>query len=297
VPVAGCCILRDACDVVPVLCGHYLRMGVDRLLFIDDHSTDGTFERLQAMAHHTSRVSVRRAAAVEFQQETEINRAVAELVGAGYRVILPFDADELWDLDRSRLGRLAGRTDARVLRARLVSFVQTRGVSRSSALSLLHVRHRVDVDEAADAETVGAMREPFVRVPLWKAGIVTDAPRRFLLGQHDVATEEPLEREDGFEIMHVPFRSRHELVKRAVVYEPRRATRRRDPGESWQSRFHAEAVRRGLTDRVWAANSVDRLGRLDVYGRLIPATRDDRLRRAVTTALAHLLWRYGVRGW
>ena len=32
--ICGACMIRDSVDLVPMLCGHYLRIGFDRLVFV-----------------------------------------------------------------------------------------------------------------------------------------------------------------------------------------------------------------------------------------------------------------------
>lgn len=46
--VAGACVVRDARDIIPSICGHYLRVGPALIAFIDVGSTDGTFEFLSS---------------------------------------------------------------------------------------------------------------------------------------------------------------------------------------------------------------------------------------------------------
>ena len=61
-------MLRDARDIVGLLCGHYLRIGFARLSFVDDGSTDGTFEFLSALSRREPRVSVTRVVSPTFDQ-------------------------------------------------------------------------------------------------------------------------------------------------------------------------------------------------------------------------------------
>jgi hypothetical protein len=90
------------------------------------------------------------------------------------------------------------------------------------------------------------------------------------------------------------LRSRDEIVKRGLDYEPRRAPLRLDPEGSWQSAFHAKAVPDGKVDAVWAANSHDANGRLDIYGIKTALMPDDRLRSLLLRAAWHLFSRFGL---
>jgi hypothetical protein len=112
------------------------------------------------------------------------------------------------------------------------------------------------------------------------------------VGQHLLLSGPDEFCEKIFEIFHLPIRSRCEIEKRGLNYEPRRAKIRADPGESWQSAFHRAIVLAGKADAVWAANSADRNGRLDVYGTPQELTRDERLRRLLVLAATHLLVHY-----
>ena len=292
-PVAGCCLIRDACDIAPFLCGHYLRIGVSKLLFLDDGSSDGTFERLQRLGRKTGRVEVRRTGHHSFQQADTVSAAANELRARGYRLILPFDSDEFWHLDRARLASLVNDPRDRVVRGVWTNFVQHRRVLGPGPASLFGIRHRAHPLSGDGLEPVTRRREPFVRVQAHKVGVMSAAEVRFEAGQHGLHSGPTLVDPGDLEVFHVPLRNRSEIVKRGTNYEPRMALARTTPNHSWQSLFHAEVVRNDWTDTVWAANSADSDGNLDVYGQPQRAIRDDRLRHVLARASAYML-RYGV---
>jgi hypothetical protein len=291
--VAGCCLIRDARDIVPFLCGHYLRIGVAKLLFMDDGSKDGTFEWLQRLGRKTGRIEVRRTGHSSFRQPQSISAAANDLRAEGYRLILPFDSDEFWHLDRATLTALVADPRDRVIRAAWTNFVQHRRRHRPGLAALFTIRHRAHPLNGEGMELVTGRREPFVRVGAEKVGVMSAVDVRFEAGQHALHTGPTLAEPERFEIFHVPLRNRSEIIKRGTNYEPRIAVARQSPAQSWQSRFHSDVVRNGWTDDVWAANSVDRHGNLDVYGRPIPAIRDDRLRHTLLRASVYLL-RHGM---
>ena len=291
--VAGCCLIRDARDIVPFLCGHYLRIGVAKLLFMDDGSKDGTFEWLQRLGRKTGRIEVRRTGHSSFRQPETVSAAANALRAEGYRLILPFDSDEFWHLDRAQLALLVSDPRDRVVRGVWTNFVQDRRLHAPRPAALFTIRHRAQPLNGEAMELVTGRSEPFVRVQTEKVGVMSRVDVRFVPGQHALHTGPAVADPGRFEIFHVPLRNRSEIVKRGTNYEPRIALARQGPSQSWQSRFHSEVVRNGWTDKVWAANSVDRQGNLDVYGTPVPAIRDDRLRHTLLRASTHLL-RYGV---
>jgi hypothetical protein len=97
------------------------------------------------------------------------------------------------------------------------------------------------------------------------------------------------------EIFHRPLPSRQEIIKRALN-EPRRAPKRANPGMCWQSIFHGDVVVADNVDAVWAANSYDSNGRLDVYGTPMRLISDTRLRRLRIRAIWHLVITCGPTG-
>lgn len=287
------CMLRDAVDLVPFLCGHYLRIGLDEIRFIDDGSTDGTYEWLDAISRRDARIQIRRAPRDDsIQQAREMTDTANAAIADGFRLILPFDGDEFWNLRREDVETILGDRSPRILRGQWVNFAQRRSAGRTSPGSLFGLQYRVPQTPLSHVE-VGGFREPFIAHLDHKVAVMTDGPIRLTSGQHALEAGPAEVESRGFEIFHLPLRSRSELAKRASL-EPRRVGTRDHPLDSWQSTFHADMVREGRTDEVWAANSVDRQGYLDVYGRRRPTIRDRRLSRALWSASLYMLRRHGL---
>ena len=275
---AAVCIARDIIDIVPLLCGHYLRAGFKRIHFIDDCSSDGTYEFLAMLSKKTNRVTVKREFE-EFDQGERVSRAINELVECGYRVIFPFDADEFWNICSSDLRRIAECEEPRKIEGQWLNFVQSRKRLYPQPLGLLSVRHRALPIPGVGMDEVVGRRYPFVTIDsVKKVAFWTDKPVRLEKGQHGLL-EGPTRSEDRIlELFHIPIRYASEITKRAVNYEPRRAQLRPDPRISWQSSFHRQCVQNNFSEFVWCANSADKHGRLDVYGNEVRLCKDLRLR-------------------
>src|ERR1700737_4224513 len=121
---AGICIVRDARDLVPFLCGHYLRIGFDQLSFVDDGSSDGTFEFLSELSRRTKRVRVRQVISDQCWAAELMNESANELIARGYRLIVPFDADEFWNITVNDLDRLHALSAKGTFFGRWINFVQ-----------------------------------------------------------------------------------------------------------------------------------------------------------------------------
>src|SRR5690606_3411492 len=94
--------------VVAVAVAHHLGIGVERIHVIDDGSSDGTGELLQALvAAASGRVSYEFVDGEQDPQSRVANAAANRLIAEGARLVVPFDADELWDLSPEALAALA----------------------------------------------------------------------------------------------------------------------------------------------------------------------------------------------
>jgi hypothetical protein len=117
--------------LVPFTCGHYLRIGFDRLSFIDDGSTDGTYEFLHRLSSRDPRVSVRRVESPEFEQDILATDAANALIAEGFRLIFPFDDDAFWNIKLRSIRRVAHMAPEGVFAARWTQFVLRRFGSRA----------------------------------------------------------------------------------------------------------------------------------------------------------------------
>lgn len=220
---AGLCLVRDAIDIVPMLCGHYLRLGFERIHFIDDGSSDGTYEFLDRLSKKTGRVTLERSLG-PLKHRLTVTRAANTLVEDGFRTIFPFDADEFWNLRISDLRHVAETRKARIIEGYWVNFVQSRKREYPCPMGLFSVRHRADPAPGVDMEDVVAFRQPFVAIDrVKKIAFWTEAPVEIVLGQHGLHGGPTETDKCIFELFHLPLRYRSELTKRALNYEPRRA--------------------------------------------------------------------------
>jgi hypothetical protein len=287
--VAGVCIVRDARDLIPYVCGHYLRIGFGHVAFIDDGSSDGTFEFLSRLARRTQRVSVKRVVEDQFNQRAHVTETANALIAAGYAIIVPFDADEFWCVEAHRLEELLATQPNIAFYGEWVNFVQGRKRLLPRPFDLFGITFRTPALADANRATVTGFLRPFVGYVEKKVAFKTNSAVDLSLGQHALLSGPDNFCDKIFEIFHLPIRSPYEIEKRGLNYEPRRVKTRTDPGENWQSAFHREIVLAGKVDAEWAANSADRNGRLDVYGTPQDLTRDGRLRHLLILAATHLL--------
>jgi glycosyltransferase involved in cell wall biosynthesis len=284
---AGVCIVRDARDIVPFICGHYLRAGFDHVLFVDDGSSDGTFEFLSYVSSRTRRVSVRRVNFESFEQKNLINEATNFLIDLGYQIVVPFDSDEFWNVRAEELEkRYTTERDVSFF-GRWVNFVQQRDATHPRLFGLFRVRYHAVSTADTGLETVVGFRRPFVSLSEKKVAFKTSRNVELTVGQHSLVDTMRTDSHE-LEIFHVPFRNRNEIEKRGVNHEPRRAIARRHSVENWQSAFHRRVCLTGRLNEVWAANSASRDGYLDVYGERMPLVSDNRLRRLLFNASAYL---------
>lgn len=285
---AGICIIRDARDLVPFLCGHYLRVGFDQLSFIDDGSSDGTFEFLSELSRRTKRVCVRQVISDQYRQAELMTDGANDLIARGYRLIVPFDADEFWNITANDLDRLHALSAEGTFFGRWTNFVQKTALTSPRAFGLFQMNSRAPSLPDADYETVTTFQRPFVCATDRKVAFKTSECIEIDHGQHERSKKVTELDQSESEIFHLPLRYRSEITKRGVNYEPRRAGVRKGPGESWQSAFHREVVLTNRIDEVWKANSANENGQLNSYGEPVDLISDNRLRRILLRASLYL---------
>jgi hypothetical protein len=290
--VAGACRVRNAIDLVPYICGHYLRCGFELLCFLDDGSTDGTFELLEHVAVVTRRVRVGRVErSDDFRQNQPdvITSAVNDLIAEGFDIVLPFDIDEFWNVTADHLISNASFQHEGQFLGHLVNFVQDGRVIQPARLSLLRVRYRCLGVPSLDLAALRAYKVPFVASLEPKIGVKSQKPVRIALGQHGLLEGPTNVILQGVEVFHIPLRARSEITRRARDYAPRVLANSTNEEESRQLRFFAEEEKAGRLVGAWAANSADRAGRLTLAEDQLLLFRDDRFRLLMLKAAAHFL--------
>jgi hypothetical protein len=292
--VAGACVVRDAVDLLPYLCGHYLRAGFAHVAFVDDGSRDGTFELLTKIARRTERVSVRQVRSDVYDQSALMTEAANALIQQGYSIVVPFDADEFWNAEAGEFERMSQSMPEALFQGHWVNFVQSRKCHVSGRTSPLHMRYRAPAAESADQNSIGTYSHTFVCLLERKIAFKTRGVVEIDVGQHALMRGPYRLCGPSIEIFHLPLRSREEIIKRGLNYEPRRAPLRLQPWMGWQSAFHRRAVLDEKVDEVWASSSSDDNGRVDVYGAPLALIPDTRLQHMLIGAISHLFTRYGL---
>jgi hypothetical protein len=292
--VAGACVVRDAVDLVPYLCGHYLRAGFAHIAFVDDGSRDGTFELLTKIAHRTGRVSVRQVQSDVYNQSALMTETANALIQKGYSIIVPFDSDEFWHAEAGAFERMSRSMPEALFQGHWVNFVQSRKCLSSGRISPLNMRFRAPAAENADQNSITAYTHTFVCLVEKKVAFRTRGVVEIGVGQHALMHGPQGLCGRSIEIFHLPLRSREEIIKRGVNYEPRRAPMRVHPSIGWQSAFHRSVVLAEKVDEVWASGSFDENGRLNVHGTSLDLIPDRRLQRTLISAAWYLFTRYGL---
>jgi glycosyltransferase involved in cell wall biosynthesis len=275
--------VRNEADLLRVHVLYHLSIGVDRLLILDDGSTDGTADILQELsAVHP--VTWRRRAG-PFRQAEIFTALAHEAYIDGADWVLPIDADEFWHTpgDRSLRDVLAHST-AGALRAGVVNYVQCREQVETSADTLLRMTRRCaePIGSADDNARLVTDREvAFVEIryhPKW----ISRACATLEIGWGNHYVDGPHgHRDETSEIvcLHAPLRSRAILKQKLDVH--------RDAGElreyldaAWHLRRWRRIDSENLLEAEWRANSYDADG-LDLYGRTRPLVTDTLLRDLV----------------
>lgn len=271
-------IVRNAADLVGVSLSYHVALGLDRIVVVDNGSTDGTWERLRALAERLP-IDLRQDDG-PYRQAEMVNDAVQQAARGGADWVVPLDVDELFTAPRG-LATVLGETDAAVLEARVVNFVQRRSRRKATPRCLLTMDRRPETPLGpVRAQTlVDAGRRALVEVEWNPSVIVRPSPGLWIeKGNHRVRDAAgATERTDDITVLHALLRARQVLEERAD--HARRLVEVGEPADyGWHLRG-LPADEPGL-DEVWEANSSHQ-GALEVAGVRRPLVRDRRLVEAV----------------
>ena len=284
------CIVRNSVDIIPLTVLHHCLLGVDLCVVIDNGSTDGTAELLDSIARKAARVKVIHDPS-PFRQADIVNNVIDEFAGRR-TIVIPFDADECWNAPVHRIASIFDTEAVNVAECDVVNFVQSRSVTRPSAFSWLKAYRSATPVPGDLRRMVREHQHSFIEVKFPRKVLFrAEGMARISTGAHTVEFDgKRAKLESRIACLHLPLRARSELEKRAHDYEPRRAPFRVNEQLSWQSLYFRETVERNQIDAEWRANSYDRSGYMDVFGRLTKARIDLRLVEQLCKAYAYGLY-------
>jgi hypothetical protein len=284
VKIYGISLVRNEVDIIRTNVRYHLSLGFDRLLIVDNGSTDGT-ERILRNLDRNPRVCWIQEPG-PYRQAHVFTRLARRAFQEGADWVLPVDADEFWYAPRGDMRGVLAATEASMLQVRLVDFVQRRSQKHSSSDALLHMTRRPArkiEDQREKRKLISANKASYIelgRMP--KVASRPSADIQIARGAHSVSgVEGTLEETDELLILHAPLRSFEDLRNKAGLAERRRA-----PGEnvlkpSWQTERWERLESEGRLWQEWAANSYDVEDTLKVYGKRRPVVFDPTLRDAV----------------
>jgi glycosyltransferase involved in cell wall biosynthesis len=271
-------VVRNAADLIRVNILHHLELGLERILILDNGSTDGTLEALGRLA---------RGLPIEvgsdtgpYRQAQLTNRLVYEALQRGADWVLPIDADEFFVASTS-LPQVVGASDAGALAIEVVNFVQRHRQRRPSVRGLLGMDHRPasTIPQGEARHHVEAGEWSMVEVAWHPKLAVRVSERTWIgIGAHEVRNPAgPVEATADVVCLHAPLRARSAIAER-LEHARRLAEAEAAEDTGWQNRDLGRSEQEA--EQLWRANS-NRHGRLLVGGQPRGLVRDLRLRDAV----------------
>lgn len=279
-------MVRNEADIIGLTVLHHLSLGLDRILVLDNGSTDGTDKILRLLGKGDERVAWTRDDS-PFDQQTITTELAREAYRQGADWVVPFDADEFWLGDAGNFRNILSHSEAGALWAQTINFVQARSQLEPAPDSLLTMTRRaVETVPASnlarrmlESHQIGLVQitaarnyvsRPTDEVKIWRGNHVVSGVR----GEHAKG--------DGISCFHAPLRSRALLASKME-----RSQRLREAGVFGGVWHWARMIEQGNLDQEWAANSYDE-DRLDVYGKRYPVLFDPRLRDVVAPLIPRL---------
>lgn len=287
--IYGLSMIRNESDIIRLNILYHLSTGFDRMLIVDNGSTDGTDRVLAELAKNDSRVRWTSDDSPSFKQGEIFTSLAREAHDEGADWIVPVDADDFWHARGGDLHRVLSDTDAAALKVNTIDFIQRREQVESSPDALLHMTRRIEypVERGSALELMQEGEVSYIemeRVPRWISRPSADT--KMVRGAHKVSGVEGAQQEsDEIVCLHAPLRSYAALQSKAES-----ATRRGQKSQSggFGPGWHVSRWQRlrdeSRLEEEWAANSYSD-DHLDVYGSSHPTIFDPTLREAVKPLL------------
>ena len=284
--VYGVSMVRNEADLIRLNVLYHLASGIDRMLVVDNGSTDGTDEILQQLSLQHAEVRWSRDDG-PFLPSRVMTKLAREAFEEGADWVVPVDADEFWHARGGDLRRVLENEEVGVLRAQAVNFIQRRSQRESSPDALIYMTRRTElpVGPPGHAQSLVESREiAFVEKAYPQKCICRPtAEVEIETGHHSISgADGPRMRTERIVCLHAPMRSRAALVER-VTSASRAAAAGRNPNQGRNRRRLAALRDEKAIDEEWAANSYED-DFLDVFGDRHPVVFDPSLRDALTAA-------------
>ena len=284
--VYGVSMVRNEADLIRLNVLYHLASGIDRMLVVDNGSTDGTDEILQQLSLQHAEVRWSRDDG-PFLPSRVMTKLAREAFEEGADWVVPVDADEFWHARGGDLRRVLENEEVGVLRAQAVNFIQRRSQRESSPDALIYMTRRTElpVGPPGHAQSLVESRKiAFVEKAYPQKCICRPtAEVKIETGHHSISgADGPRMLTERIVCLHAPMRSRAALVER-VTSASRAAAAGRNPNQGRNRRRLAALRDEKAIDEEWAANSYED-DFLDVYGDKHPVVFDPSLRDALTAA-------------
>lgn len=270
---------RNSDDLLQVNILRHLHTGCERVLVVDNGSTDRSQAILRRLAkRHAVDWSVDTGALNQSEIVTQLAQDARKL-GADW--VLPLDTDEFWHATRPLDEVFAEAQSAGIgaLEVPRIEYLQARDQLRATSRGALRATMRVEhLTRGAEAiaEFRRGERSMFELAVAPKLALRTGPDLVVHRGAHE-ASGLAGTREVTHEvaIFHIPLRSRADLAERAE-HGRRIAEVSDDPDVSTQNRYWAAMEEQGRLDEAWRAHSHED-GALEVDGRRVELLEDHRL--------------------
>lgn len=289
----GLSMVRNEVNTIHVNVLYHLSLGFDRLLIVDNGSTDGTDQVLRWLGRDP-RVRWTRDAG-GFRQGKIFTRLAREAFREGADWVVPVDADDFWHAPEGNFREVLEESPAAALRVGMVDFIQRREQRRAARDELRHMTWRVPEPVPRDEhheELLESRRISYIelaRVPK----ILSRASEQVNLvkGAHQISgVEGSVLDTDEIKILHAPLCSFAGLEAKAASVGQRGVEGSTTGGPGWHARRWHGLQEGGELEQEWEANS-QADGHLDVYGDRHPLIFDPTLRNAMSPFIERPLWK------
>lgn len=191
--VWGISMVKNEADIIDSVVRHMLDQDIDRILIVDNGSTDGTYEMLKELSRELP-ISVGRDREPGYYQAHKMTALASRARRAGAEWVVPFDADEFWFAPGTTVGAYLRSSGVTRVQAAIHNAFPT---AENPRLSGLEGELRLDVPPHL-MRKVASRTSPF----LWIG-----------MGNH-TAMRSGSGLEDRLRILHLPWRSQEQLTRK-----------------------------------------------------------------------------------